>query len=101
VSTDEQADSGLGLDAQRAAIEGETTRRGWELVHVFTDTASGRSLSRRPRLDEALAMLESGGAAAMIVSKLDRLSRSHEGFRDVDGTGSTPRMGTRRVGSWR
>jgi DNA invertase Pin-like site-specific DNA recombinase len=80
VSTEEQADSGLGLEAQRAAIEGETTRRGWELVHVFTDTASGRSLSRRPGLEDALAMLESGGASALVVSKLDRLSRSTKDF---------------------
>jgi DNA invertase Pin-like site-specific DNA recombinase len=80
VSTDEQADSGLGLDAQRAAIEGEIKRRGWNLVHVFTDTASGRSLSRRPGLEEALTLLESDGAAALIVSKLDRLSRSTKDF---------------------
>jgi DNA invertase Pin-like site-specific DNA recombinase len=80
VSTDEQADSGLGLDAQRAAIEGEAARRGWDLTRVFMDTASGRSLSRRPGLEEALAMLGSGGAAALIVSKLDRLSRSTKDF---------------------
>jgi DNA invertase Pin-like site-specific DNA recombinase len=80
VSTDEQADSGLGLDAQRAAIEGEINRRGWGLVQVFTDTASGRSLSRRPGLEEALATLESGGASVLVVSKLDRLSRSTKDF---------------------
>ena len=80
VSTDEQADSGLGLEAQRAAIEGEVGRRRWELVEVFTDTASGRSLSRRPGLEAALAMLEGGGATALVVSKLDRLSRSTKDF---------------------
>jgi DNA invertase Pin-like site-specific DNA recombinase len=80
VSTDEQADSGLGLDAQRAVIEGESARRGWDLAHVFTDTASGRSLSRRPGLEDALGMLETGGASALIVSKLDRLSRSTKDF---------------------
>lgn len=80
VSTSEQADSGLGLEAQKVAIEGEAIRRGWNLVHVFTDTASGRSLSHRPGLEEALAMLETGGAAALIVSKLDRLSRSTKDF---------------------
>jgi DNA invertase Pin-like site-specific DNA recombinase len=80
VSTDEQADSGLGLDAQRAAIEGEISRRGWDLVNVYTDTASGRSLTRRPGLEAALARLESGGASALVVSKLDRLSRSTKDF---------------------
>jgi DNA invertase Pin-like site-specific DNA recombinase len=80
VSTDEQEGSGLGLEAQRAAIEGATTRRGWDLIYVFTDTASGRSLSRRPGLEKALAMLEGGGASALVVSKLDRLSRSTKDF---------------------
>lgn len=80
VSTLDQEDSGLGLDAQRDAIQGEVSRRGWELVNVFTDTASGRSLSRRPGLEEALAMLECGAAAALVVSKLDRLSRSTKDF---------------------
>lgn len=80
VSTDEQEGSGLGLEAQRAAIGGEVARRGWNLVDVFTDTASGRSLSRRPGLEAALAMLESGGALALVVSKLDRLSRSTKDF---------------------
>jgi DNA invertase Pin-like site-specific DNA recombinase len=80
VSTDDQADSGLGLEAQRSAIEGEAVRRGWDLVHVFTDTASGRSLSRRPGLEEALVTLENGGASALVVSKLDRLSRSTKDF---------------------
>ena len=42
VSTSEQADSGAGLEAQRAAITAEAERRGWELVHVFEDAgASG------------------------------------------------------------
>lgn len=83
VSTDDQADSGLGLEAQRAAIEGEAARRGWDLVRVFTDTASGKSLSRRPGLEQALATLESGGADALVVSKLDRLSRSTKDFGEL------------------
>ena len=80
VSTDEQADSGLGLDAQRAAIEAETARRGWELHGVYTDTASGKTLSRRPGLEDALAKLDRGDADALVVAKLDRLSRSTKDF---------------------
>jgi DNA invertase Pin-like site-specific DNA recombinase len=80
VSTDEQADSGLGLGAQRAAIEGEAARRGWDLVHIYTDTASGRTLARRPGLEQALARLEARQASALVVSKLDRLSRSTKDF---------------------
>jgi DNA invertase Pin-like site-specific DNA recombinase len=77
VSTDEQAESGLGLEAQRSAIEGECARRGWDLQEVFEDAgSSGKSLSRRPALTRALTVVRSGQADALVVAKLDRLSRS-------------------------
>jgi len=77
VSTTEQADSGLGLHAQRAAIEGEVQRRGWTLTSIEEDAGvSGKSLAGRTGLETALAMVESKAADALIVAKLDRLSRS-------------------------
>ena len=77
VSTDEQATSGLGLDAQRVAIADECDRRGWELVEVFEDAgASGKSMAGRPALQEALNAVRSHRAGALVVAKLDRLSRS-------------------------
>ena len=77
VSTDEQTTSGLGLEAQRAAIAAECERRGWELVEVYEDAgASGKSLTGRPALQEALGAVRSHHAAALVVAKLDRLSRS-------------------------
>jgi DNA invertase Pin-like site-specific DNA recombinase len=77
VSTDEQASSGLGLDAQRAAIAEECKRRGWDLIEVFEDAgASGKSLVGRPALQEALSAVRSHEASALVVAKLDRLSRS-------------------------
>jgi len=77
VSTDEQASSGLGLKAQRTLIEAECERRGWELVQVFEDAgASGKALSGRPALAEALEAVRGGSAGALVVAKLDRLSRS-------------------------
>jgi DNA invertase Pin-like site-specific DNA recombinase len=77
VSTDEQATSGLGLDAQRAAVADECRRRGWDLIEVFEDAgASGKSLAGRPALQEALSAARSHEARALVVAKLDRLSRS-------------------------
>ncbi len=77
VSTAEQAGSGAGLGAQRAAIEREAAHRGWELVEFCTDAAvSGRSITGRPALDRALRAVEGGEADVLIVAKLDRLSRS-------------------------
>ena len=61
VSTSEQADSGAGLEAQRAAITAEAERRGWEFVHVFEDAgASGKSMNGRAGLQEALEAVEEG-----------------------------------------
>jgi len=77
VSTAEQADSGAGLEAQRAAIEAEAQRRGWTLVGTFEDAgASGKSMNGRPGLQEVLQAVERGDAQALVVAKLDRLSRS-------------------------
>lgn len=76
VSTEEQADSGAGLEAQRSAIKSECERRHWNLLRIYEDFASGKSLNGRHGLKEALALLDGGGAAALVVAKLDRLSRS-------------------------
>src|SRR5215213_6077825 len=77
VSTDEQAESGAGLDAQRAAIEAEATRRGWTITEWHVDAGvSGKSLNGRPALADALDAVRGRRAAALVVAKLDRLSRS-------------------------
>lgn len=77
VSTAEQATSGNGLDAQRAAIEAACQRKGWELVTVLEDRGlSGKSRKGRTALEAAIAMCEAGGAQALVAAKLDRLSRS-------------------------
>lgn len=76
VSTDEQGDSGLGMAAQRAAIETEVTRRGHVLLHIYEDVASGRSTDKRPGLAACIKSLEKGESGTLMVSKLDRLSRS-------------------------
>lgn len=77
VSTAEQADSGAGLAAQRSAIEAEAERKGWILVTILEDAGvSGKSTKGRPGLEAALAIIEAGGAQALVVAKLDRLSRS-------------------------
>jgi DNA invertase Pin-like site-specific DNA recombinase len=78
--TAEQADSGLGLKAQREAIELESIRRGWGLVAVHDDAGrSGKSI-KRPGLEAALSDVDQGRADALVVAKLDRLSRSLADF---------------------
>lgn len=76
VSTDEQAVSGLGLGDQREVIEAEASRRKWSNVEFFSDEGfSAKNLSR-PAIGTALDMLRKGEASVLVVSKLDRLSRS-------------------------
>lgn len=75
VSTDEQVQSGLGLDAQRAAVEDEAARRGWS-VHYEVDEGVSGKLRNRPALDRALGRLKAGEAQALVVAKMDRLGRS-------------------------
>jgi DNA invertase Pin-like site-specific DNA recombinase len=79
VSTGEQVNSGAGLDAQRAALQAEADRRGWALKLVIEDGLSAKDLNR-PALMNALARLDGGQADVLMVSKLDRLSRSVKDF---------------------
>jgi DNA invertase Pin-like site-specific DNA recombinase len=82
-STDEQRGSGLGLAAQRAAIRLEAKRHEWTVVEIFEDVASGRSLRQRPGLEAAFAAVARGEADGLIVSKLDRVSRSVGDFSNI------------------
>jgi DNA invertase Pin-like site-specific DNA recombinase len=83
VSTEEQAMSGAGLEAQRRAITAECRRRGWELVETIEDRGYSAKDLRRPGVQEALRTLGAGGAKALVVAKLDRLSRSMIDFAAV------------------
>jgi DNA invertase Pin-like site-specific DNA recombinase len=76
VSTLEQADSGLGLEAQRLAIRQECSRRGWELVSIEEDAGWFGKVATRPGLQRALEACSTGATDSLVVAKLDRLSRS-------------------------
>jgi len=81
VSTVEQADSGLGLAAQEAAIRAEATRRG-ATVEILTDAGlSGKQVN--PALAGALDRLRGRAADGLIVAKVDRLARSVRHAADI------------------
>lgn len=88
VSTDEQGDSRAGLEAQEAVIRAEIERRGWEFLGIRSDVASGKSLRRRDELGRTLRDLREGNADALVVAKLDRLSRSVLDFAGIMETAS-------------
>lgn len=80
VSTREQADSGAGLAAQRSAISAEADRRGWTVVEWIEDAGSSGKNMKRAGLQRALSLLAARRrdrtADALVVAKMDRVSRS-------------------------
>lgn len=74
VSTQKQGRSGLGLDAQRSAVEAFCAGRGCEMVAEFVEVESGKN-DDRPKLAEALHLAKVTGST-LVIAKLDRLSRN-------------------------
>ncbi len=85
VSTAEQAETGISLDAQRAKVQAYAALYALDLVAIEVDagvSAKGfrggfdATLRQRPGLARALSQLDRGTADAILVVKLDRLTRS-------------------------
>ena len=69
VSTERQGQSGLGLEAQQAAVK----QYAADITHSFTEIESGKN-DDRPQLAAAIALCKRTGAA-LLIAKIDRLSR--------------------------
>jgi DNA invertase Pin-like site-specific DNA recombinase len=77
VSTGRQAKSGLGIEAQRAAIQRFADAENIDLAGEYVEIETGKgadALDRRPQLKAALTQARKA-KCPVIVSKLDRLSR--------------------------
>lgn len=78
VSTTGQGVSGLGLEAQREAVERYLNGGSWSLIEAFTEVETGKgsnALDRRPQLKAALAYARKH-KATLVIAKLDRLARN-------------------------
>jgi DNA invertase Pin-like site-specific DNA recombinase len=75
VSKDRQVESGLGLEAQRAAIDETAKKLGLEVAHVYADEglAGDLPLAERPGLLDCVAAVKRGDV--LIVARRDRLGR--------------------------
>lgn len=76
VSTEEQAISGLGIADQKDVISNEANKRGWSDLTFMADEGFSAKNLDRPSISTALYQLQRGEASVLVVSKLDRLSRS-------------------------
>lgn len=75
VSTDQQAESGFGLEAQKKAIEDYASKRGKSITQCYSDEGLGgsTSLDKRPGILNAIQALAKGDILAIV--KRDRLGR--------------------------
>ncbi|HEV7462864.1 MAG TPA: recombinase family protein [Methyloceanibacter sp.] len=74
VSTVRQGESGLGLEAQRAAVEAFARHHGGGIVACFVEVETGKR-SDRPELAKALEAARKA-KATLLIAKLDRLARN-------------------------
>lgn len=83
VSTDKQADRGVSLDAQRSKVEAYAALYEIDLVAVEVDAGYSACTLDRPGLARALEALRRRRADALLVVKLDRLTRSVRDLADL------------------
>jgi site-specific DNA recombinase len=76
VSTEDQARDGVSLAAQQTKINAYAVVKDWELVDVIRDEGVSAKSMTRPGLQRVLALVESRQVEAVVVYKLDRLTRS-------------------------
>jgi site-specific DNA recombinase len=77
VSTTKQAEEGVSLPAQEKAIRDYAKSKGWGVHRIYTDDGkSGGSIEGRPAFQKMLEAVDEGKVEAIVVTRLDRLSRS-------------------------
>jgi DNA invertase Pin-like site-specific DNA recombinase len=76
VSTDKQADRGVSLDAQAEKIRAMAVVHNAELVDIIVDGGESAKSLQRPGMERLLALVDGKKVQAVIIAKLDRLTRS-------------------------
>lgn len=77
VSTNEQVQEGISLDAQRAKISSYCELHGLELVDILADEGiSGKNLKGRPGVQKVLSLISGGEVDGLVILKLDRFCRN-------------------------
>ena len=76
VSTERQAETGVSLDAQAEKIRAMALVQGAELSEIIVESGESAKSLNRPGMTKLLALVDAGKVKAVIVAKLDRLTRS-------------------------
>ena len=76
VSTDKQADFGVSLEVQMEKVRAMAVVQGAELVDVIVDAGESAKSLNRPGMARLLSLVDAGAVDAVIIAKLDRLTRS-------------------------
>jgi len=77
VSTDNQLEN-YSIEEQTERIKAYCAAKGWNLLHTYIDGGYSGGNTNRPALQKMLEAIEQGEADAVVVYKLDRLSRSQK-----------------------
>jgi site-specific DNA recombinase len=83
VSTDEQARSGLSIQAQRERLAAWATAFGHDLVEVVADEGESAKTLDRPGMQRVLRMIDRRQVDGVVAAKLDRLTRSSRDLGDM------------------
>lgn len=83
VSSDQQADSGLSLEHQQAKCRALATLHDYELVDVIIDAGQSAASLDRPGMSRVLEMVNGRQVEAVLIAKLDRITRSVRDLADL------------------
>jgi site-specific DNA recombinase len=83
VSTEDQAKTGSSLDAQRERIAAHCVATGRKLDEVYVDDGESAKDLKRPEVQKLLDRVDAGEIGAVVVLKLDRLTRSVRDLADL------------------
>ena len=84
VSTQLQVNDGVSLDVQERQLQQAAEMAGYTSIELVREEGrSGKNISGRPALTDALKRLDAGEAKALFVTRIDRLARSTQDFLSV------------------
>lgn len=84
VSTQLQVNDGVSLDVQERQLQQAAEMAGYANIELVREEGrSGKSISGRPALTDALKRLDAGEAKALFVTRIDRLARSTQDFLSI------------------